>query len=108
MNVFYLIIYSATEYFVEKYDKKCLILDSTERYEKVLSEIKSKIKTMNGGKELFYEKDYARSEVNTDNDVPLNKPLKFPTITVIFRCVFQESAEFFPSIYFDECLYESV
>ena len=55
MNALYLIIYSATGYFVEKYDKKCLIVDSTERYEEVLSEIKSKIKTINGGKELFYE-----------------------------------------------------
>ena len=40
---------------------------------------KKKIETFNGGKQLFYEKNYARIGVNTDNDVPLNKPLKFPT-----------------------------
>ena len=40
---------------------------------------KKKIETFNGGKQLFYEKNYARIGVNTDDDVPLNKPLKFPT-----------------------------
>ena len=106
MNPLYLIIHSASGYFEEKYDEKYLILYSTEKYEKVFFEIKSKIKTINGGKELFYEKDYARIGVNTDDDVPLNKPLKFPTLTIIIRCVFQEGEKLYPQIYLDECLYE--
>ena len=76
----------------------------SEKYEEVLSEINSEIKTINGGKELFYEKDHAR----IDDDVPLNKPLKFPTLTIIIRCVFQKGEELDPLIYLDECLYESV
>ena len=43
VNPLYLIIYSATWYFKEKYGKKYLILDSTEKYEEVFSEIKSEI-----------------------------------------------------------------
>ena len=74
----YLIIHSATEYFKEKNSEKYLILDSTEKYEEVLSGIKKEIETINGRKELIYEKNYARIGVNTDDDVPLNKPLKFP------------------------------
>ena len=69
----YLIIQSATGYFEKKYNKKYLNLDSTKKYEEVLSETKSEIKVINGGKELFYKKDYARIGVNTDDDVPLNK-----------------------------------
>ena len=88
--------------------KKYLILDSTEKYEEVLSEIKSEIKAINGGKEIFYEKDYARIGVNTDDDVPLNKPLKFPTLKIIIRCIFQKGEELDPLIYLDECLHESV
>ena len=80
----------------------------TEKYEEVFSGIKSEIKTINGGKELFYEKNYARIGVNTDDDLPLNKPLKFPTLTIIIRCVFQEGEKLYPQIYLDECLYESV
>ena len=78
VNPLYLIIHSATEYFKEKNSEKYLILDSTEKYEEVLSGIKKEIETINGRKELIYEKNYARIGVNTDDDVPLNKPLKFP------------------------------
>ena len=60
VNSLYLIIHSATGYFKEKNGEKYLILDSTEKYEEVFSGILSEIKTINGGKELFYEKNYAR------------------------------------------------
>ena len=62
----------------------------TQKYEEVFSEIRSKIKTLNDGKELFYEKNYARIKVDTDDDLLLNKPLKLPMLTIIIRCVFQE------------------
>ena len=106
VNPLYLIIYSATGYFKEKYGEKYLILDSTEKYDEVFSGIKKEIETINGGKELFYEKNYARIGVNTDDDVPLNKPLKFPTLTIIIRSVFQEGEKLYPQIYLDECLYK--
>ena len=106
VNPLYLMIHSATEYFKEKYGEKYLILDSTEKYDEVFSGIKKEIETINGGKELFYEKNYARIGVNTDDDVPLNKPLKFPTLTIIIRCVFQEGEKLYPQIYLDECLYQ--
>ena len=86
VNPLYL-IHSATGYFKEKYDEKYLILDSTKEYKEVFSRIKSEIETINAGEELFYKKNYARLGVNTDDDVPLNKPLKFPTLTVIIRCL---------------------
>ena len=101
-------IHSATEYFKEKYGENYLILDSTEKYDEVFSGIKKEIETINGGKELFYEKNYARIGVNTDDDVPLNKPLKFPTLTIIIRCIFQNGKKLCPQIYLDDCLYESI
>ena len=70
------------------------------------SGIISEIKTINGGKELFYEKNYAKIEVNTDDDLPLNKPLKFPMLITIIRCVFEEGEKLYPQIYLDECLHE--
>ena len=106
VNPLYLIIDSATGLFKEKSIEKYLIIDSTEKYEDVFSEIRSEIKTINGGKELFYEKDYARIKVNTDDDLPLNKSLKFLTLTIIIRCVFQEGEKLYPQFYLDECLNE--
>ena len=106
VNRLYLIIHSATGYFKEKNGEKYLIIDSTEKYEEVFSGIKSEIKTINGGKRTVLWKNYARIGVNTDNDLPLNKPLKFPGLTIIIRYVFQEGAKLYPQIYLDEFLYE--
>ena len=92
--------------FKKKNDEKYLILDWTDKYEEVWSGIRSEIKTLNGVKELFYEKSHPRIGINTDDDLPLNKPLKFPTLTIIIRCVFQEGEKLYPQIYLDECLYE--
>ena len=58
-----LIIHSATGDFKEKNSEKYLILDSTEKYDEVFSEIKSEIKTLNCGKKLFYEKNYEELEL---------------------------------------------
>ena len=104
----YLIIHSATGHFKEKNGEKYLIIDSTEKYEEVFSGIRSEIKTLNGGKELFYEKNYARIGINTDDDLPLNKQLQFPTLTKIIRCVLQKRKKLYPQIYSDECLQELV
>ena len=101
-----LIIYSATGHFKEKNGEKYLILDLTEKYKEVWSRIKLKIKAPNGGKELFYEKNYARIGINTDDDLHLNKQLKFPTLTIIIRFVVQNSEKLYPQIYLDECLYD--
>ena len=106
VNPLYLLIYSATRYFKEKNGEKYLILDSTEKYDEVFSGIEKEIETSNGGKELIYEKDYAKIGVNTDDDVPLNKQLKFPTLTVIIRCIFPKDKKLDPQIYLDECLYQ--
>ena len=106
VNPLYLIIHRATGYFKGKNGEKYLIIDSTVKYEEIFSGIRSEIKTLNELKELFYEKNYAKISVNTGDDLPLNKSLKFPTLTIIIRCVFQEGKKLYPQIYLDECLYE--
>ena len=101
-----LIIHSATGYFKKETHEKYLIIDSTEKYKEVFTEITSEIKTINSGEKLFYEKHYAKIGVNTDDNVPLNKKLKFPSLTIIIRCVFQNDKKLYPQVYLDECLYE--
>ena len=106
VNPLYLIIHSTTGHFKDKYGGKYLIIDSKEKYKEVFSGIKSEIKTLNGGKELLYEKNYARTGINTDDDLPSNKQLKFSTLTIVIRCVLQKGKKLYPQIYLDECLYE--
>ena len=88
VNPLYLIIHSAKGYFKEQNSEKQLILDLIEKYEEVFSGTKSEIETINSGEKMYYEKNYARIGVNTDDDIPLNKQLKFPPLLdVYFRKV---------------------
>ena len=43
---------------------------------------------------------------NTGNDLPLNKPSKFTTMTIVVRSVFEEDGKYCPQVYLDEYLYE--
>ena len=52
------------------------------------------------------KKNNARIGINFDDDLSLNKPLKFPTLKIIISCVFQEGEKLYPQSYSDECLYE--
>ena len=106
VNHLYLIIHSATGYFKEKNGVKYLIIDSTEKYEEIFSEIRLEIKTLNSGKELYYGKNYAKIGVNTDDGLPLNAALKFSTLTIIIRCILQKGEKLYPQIYLSKCLYE--
>ena len=47
--------------------------------------IKNKIKTISGGKENHYEKDCMKIKFNSDDDLPLNKALKFHNMTITIR-----------------------
>ena len=82
--------------------KKYLIIDLIEEYEEVFSGIKSEIKTINIGEELFYEKNYAKIRLNTDDNIPLNKKLKFLSLTIIIRRIFQNGKKLYPQVYLDE------
>ena len=45
---------------------------------------------------------------NLDDDLPLNKPLKFYAITIIIRSVFVEDGKLYPQLFLDDTLYELV
>ena len=98
VNPLYLIIHSATGHFKEKNGEINLIIDSADKYEEVWSlELDQELKHLMV--ELFYEKNYTRIGINTDDDLPLNKLLKFPTLTTIIRCVFQQGEKLYPQTY---------
>ena len=64
-----------------------MILDSTKEYESVWSEIRSEIKTINGGEKVFYEKNYCKIGINTEDDLRLKESLKFLTLIVDINLV---------------------
>ena len=72
----------------------------------VLDGIKNEIRTVNSGKENFCEKDYMKIKFNSDDHLPLNKPLKFHAMTIIIRSVFEEYSKLYSQIFLDDALYE--
>ena len=68
--------------------------------------MKNEIKTINGGKENNYEKDYMKFKFNSDDDLPLNKQLKFYNMTITIRSVFEEDGKLYPQVFPDDTLYE--
>ena len=58
---------------------------------------------------MFDEKNYARIGINTDDDdLPLDKQLRFPILAIIITCVLQNGEKLYRKIYLDDCLYELV
>ena len=96
----------ATGYFTEKNGEKYLILDTIDKYEEFFQELKSEIERINCGERMYYEKHYAKAGVNRDDNIALNKKLKFPLLAIILRCVFQNGKKLCLQVYLDECLYE--
>ena len=43
---------------------------------------------------------------DSDDDLPLNKQLKFPTMAIVVRSVFEDEGKFYLQVYLDECLFE--
>ena len=53
-----------------------------------------------------YGKDFMKVKFNTDDNLPLNKPLKLHLLTIIFSYIFEEDGKFHLQLYLDDCLYE--
>ena len=110
----HLLVNHASRYTEGKNGNKYLILDDSvnenkgllKKYADVWDGIKNEIKAINGGKENDYGKDYMKIKFNSDNDLPLNKPLKFHTVTMIIRSVFEEGGKLYPQVFLDDALYE--
>ena len=105
----YLIIGKIDGFIEEKNGSKYLFFDFTdenkevlEKYTELWDRIKNEIETINGGNKFEYDKNIMRIEFNSDDNLPLNKPLKFSTMTITVRSVFEEDDKFYSQINLDE------
>ena len=79
---------------------------SIKKYSELRYGIKNETETITGGKNGEYGKDFIKIEFNRDDNLPLNKPLKFHLLAINVRCIFEEDGKFYPQLCLDECLYE--
>ena len=105
MNPLYLIINKADGSIEEKNGNKCLVFASTDKSKEVLKKyiglldgIKILIQKRNG-KSGKYEKDYMKIKFNSNDNLPLNKILKFHNLTIIFRSIFKEYSKYYPQFF---------
>ena len=112
INPLYLIIDHASGYIEEKEMNKYLVFDSTDenkellkKYNDVFNGIMGKIKEVSND-ECDYEKDYMKIKFNSDDNLPLNKPLKFHNMTITIRSVFEEDGKLYLQVFLDDTLYE--
>ena len=112
VNPLYLGITHANGYIEEKDSNKYLVFDSTDenkellkKYNDVFNGIRDKIKEINSN-ECDYEKDYMKIKFNSDDDLPLNKSLKFRLMTITIRHVIEEDGKFYPQVFLDDTFYE--
>ena len=113
VNPLYLIIGEVDGHIEEKNGSKYLVFDSTDENKEVLEKytelrdgIEYETETINGGKKGEYGKDFTKIKFDTDDNLPLNKPLNFRLLTIIVRCIFEEDSKFYLQLYLDQCLYE--
>ena len=61
---------------------------------------------VNGGKKIEYGKNFQKIRFESDDDLPLNKPIKLCLLTIVIRSVFCEDGKFQPRLFLDDAVYE--
>ena len=78
------------------------------KYLEVVDGIKDNIRKLNNRLPVAYDKNYRKIQIEINDVLPLNKLMKFRDLTVVIRQVFEKGSIFYPQIFLDDCLYESV
>ena len=106
VNPLYLLVHRIHGFIKEKEGSKYLNIASKDsnsevlqKYEEVWSGIKNWIEKINDCKSGEYEKDYMKIKFESDDDLPLNKQLKFLSITIIVRTFFEEDGKYYPQFF---------
>ena len=75
----------------ERNENKYLVLDDIDKnkevlkkYEEIWEDIKEEIETINGGEKIEYGKDFKNIRFESNDDLPVNKPINLRLLTIIF------------------------
>ena len=98
----------ASGYIKERGINKYLIFDNSfaenkdllKKYTEFWDVVKHKIKKINGGKET----DYLEIKIESDDDLPLNKPPIFCEMHKFVRFAFKEDDKLYPKLFLDKTL----
>ena len=72
----------------------------SKKYEEVWEGTKKEIETINGGKRVEYGKDFKKISFESNDNLPMNKPIQLRLSVIIIRCVFSETGTFYAHLFF--------
>ena len=67
----------------------------SKEYKEVWEGVKKEIEMINGGEKIKYGKNFRKIRFESNDDLPLNKPIKLRLLTIIIRSVFSEDEKFY-------------
>ena len=115
VNPLYLNIYTLDRFIEEKHGSKYLNVALTDyndnvlkKYSEVWKGIKNQIAKINNDLEGEYNKDYMKIKFDSDDDLTLNKVMKFYDLTVIIRSIFEKDGKYYRQIFLDNSLCDIV
>ena len=53
-----------------------------------------------------FDEKYMKIIFDSDDNLPLNKTIEIPIVTIVVRAVFNENIKYYPQLVLDECLYK--
>ena len=114
VNALYLTVDEVNGLIEEKNGNKYLVFDSTDdenkkvltKYRDFWNVIKNEIEKVNGDKKGEYKQDFMEIKFSSDDNLPLNKILKFHMLAIVVRSVIDKDGKIYLSIVLDKCLYE--
>ena len=112
VNPLYLIINKIKSHFEEVDGDKYVIINSEngeimQKYQETFNGTKEIIKRINDyNQPIKYDGNFMKIKFNTDDNIPLNKIIYFPTITIIIRSITKKTINIILNFSLDDCLYE--
>ena len=75
------------------------------KYEELWRKIKDLISSVTKDSDEYEEK-YVKIKFNSDDELPLNKMIDFPSMIIVTRDIFPENNKYYPQVFLDDCLYK--
>ena len=101
-------------YFEESYGNKYSTLIPTnenkekiKKYEELWIKIRDLIRSITKESDDYdYDEKYIKIKFDSDDELPLNKRIEIPIITIVVKVIFLENNKYYPQVFLDECLYK--
>ena len=109
INPPYLIFRYVNGYFEEINGNKYLTVvptnkrkEKNKKYEELWIKIRDFIRSITKNSDDYdYDEKYMKIKLDSDDELPLNKTVEIPTITIVVRAIFLENNKYYPQGFLD-------